>query len=54
MLWEHYIYVDIGVVCRVVCIIVNLGVEEIMVIINHVTEGAINDHVIQGFVCHKV
>ena len=25
-----------------------LGVEEIMVIINHVTEGAINDHVILG------
>ena len=28
-----------------------VGVEEIMVIINHVTEGAINE---QGSVCHKV
>ena len=31
-----------------------VGVEEIMVIIDHVTEGAIKDHVIQGSVCHKV
>ena len=31
-----------------------VGVEEIMVIINHVTEGAINDHVIRGSVCHEV
>ena len=31
-----------------------LGVEEIMVITNHVTEVVINDHVTQGSICHKV
>jgi hypothetical protein len=31
-----------------------VGVEEIMVITNHVTEVVINDHVTQGSICHKV
>ena len=31
-----------------------IGVEEIIVITNLVTKCVINDHVIQGPICHKV